>query len=378
VLFRSSRNEGLQALLEAIELQGIGREQIGFPAAAAAFRQGDPEQARRILQVEGPEIDPLRWHWLMARIADSLGEADLAFAEAVAMNRSEIETDRWLGRGKRHLEFIRGLADTVTSEWASGLETLGSDGRRTPAFLVGFPRSGTTLMDTFLMGHPDTAVLEEIPLVNAAQKFLGEFAALPARSPEELDKARDAYFEALGQHVDPAFRGLVVDKLPLNMLAVPYLYSMFPEARFVFAQRHPCDAVLSCFMQAFSMNDSMACFLDLDTAANFYDAAMRLWMRSRETIPINVHTLVYEELIVDPEAALRPLIDFLELEWSDELLDHRATAKARSAIGTPSYNQVTQQLMRSPTGRWKRYEKQLAPVLPTLLPWADRLGYGNN
>ena len=234
---------------------------------------------------------------------------------------------------------------------------------------------GTTLLDTFLLGHPDTAVLEEVPLVNAAQGVLGDMLDLPARSEAELRRGRDAYFEELRDHVDPAFSGLVVDKLPLNMLAVPYLYSLFPKARFIFAQRHPCDCVLSCFMQGFAMNDSMACFLDIEMAAHYYDAAMSLWTRSKEVVPIAVRTVVYEELVVEPEAQLRPLVEFLGLEWREELLDHRATAKARSGIGTPSYNQVTQPLSRAPSGRWKRYAKQLEPVLPILLPWAERLGY---
>jgi len=81
--------------------------------------------------------------------------------------------------------------------------------------------------------------------------------------------------------------------------------------------------------------------------------------------------------VVDPEAALRPLIDFLGLEWRPELLDHRSTAKARGAIITPSYDQVVQPLSKAPSGRWRRYEKQLGPVLPVLLPWAERLGYTN-
>jgi hypothetical protein len=92
-------------------------------------------------------------------------------------------------------------------------------------------------------------------------------------------------------------------------------------------------------------------------------------------LQIRVHTVVYEELVVDAEAVLRPAIEFLGLHWKPELLDHRATAKARGRINTPSYNQVTQPLTRAASGRWRRYEKQLAPVLPVLLPWAERLGY---
>ena len=74
-------------------------------------------------------------------------------------------------------------------------------------------------------------------------------------------------------------------------------------------------------------------------------------------------------------ARCRPLIDFLGLDWRAELLDHRSTAKARGAIITPSYDQVVEPLSKAPSGRWRRYEGQLEPVLPLLLPWAERLGY---
>jgi len=192
-----------------------------------------------------------------------------------------------------------------------------------------------------------------------------------------LRKARAAYFAELDKQVDPAFPGLVVDKLPLNMLALPFLYAVFPDAPVVFAKRHPCDSVLSCFMQGFALNDSMACFLDIRDAADFYDAAMTVWTNSCDALPARVHTSVYEELVTDPEASLRPVIEHLGLEWRRKLLDHRATAEHRGAISTPSYDQVIKPLNRRSIGRWRRYEKQLEPVLPVLLPWAERLGYGD-
>jgi hypothetical protein len=161
------------------------------------------------------------------------------------------------------------------------------------------------------------------------------------------------------------------------MLTVPIIHSLFPQARFIFAQRHPCDVVLSCFMQVFVLNFSMASFLDIVDAADFYDVAMTVWTRSCAALPIRVHTVLYEELVADPETTLRPTIEFLGLEWQPELLDYRATAKSRGRINTPSYNQVTEPLSKVPSGRWRRYEKQLAPVLPVLLPWAQRLGYSD-
>src|SRR5204863_7301423 len=125
------------------------------------------------------------------------------------------------------------------------------------------------------------------------------------------------------------------------------------------------------------MNDAMACFLGIADAADLYDAVMTVFTRSRDLIPLATHTLVYEQLVADPEAALMPLIDFLGLEWRDELLDHQATARGRGAILTPSYDQVVQPLSAAPSGRWRRYKSELQPVLPVLLPWAERLGYAD-
>lgn len=377
LLERTNRIDALRKLLADAEAAGVDREQLAYPAAALALRDGDAQEAKRLLEKDRPFPDPLRGHRLMARIAEALGDSATAFAEAEAMNQSATDRHKWLPRGPAYIKSVRAVADAVTPAWAARIRPLEPPARRSPAFLVGFPRSGTTLLDTFLMGHPGAFVLEEIPLLTEAQKTLGEGPDLPERSRAELKKSRDAYFAELDRHIPDGFDGLVIDKLPLNMLAPRFIHMLFPDAKFIFAQRHPCDSVLSCFMQPFALTDSMACFLELETAADFYDAAMTLWARCEELLPLEVHRLVYEELVADPEQALRPLVNFLGLEWRGELLDHRATAKARGTISTPSYDQVVQPINTRASGRWRRYEKQLEPVLPVLLPWARRLGYSD-
>jgi Flp pilus assembly protein TadD len=375
LLERTNRMDALATLLEVAESLGILRSKIGYPAAAAALRSGRPEEAEQLLLSEPPDSNPIRWHGLMARIADALDDPQRAFDEAGRMHRSVADHDGWRARAQRHVAAVGQLSQTITRDWATGLSAVPRGSRSSPAFLVGFPRSGTTLLDTFLMGHPDVQVLEEEPLLDRALASLGDVANLPARSPAELLSAREAYFAALDRHLPPGFGGLVVDKLPLNLLATPLIHCLFPDAPIVFAQRHPCDVVLSCFMQAFALNDSMACFLDLETAANFYDAAMTVWLNSRECLPLRSHTCVYESLIIDPEAVLQPLIAFLQLEWQDRLLDHQSTARNRPSISTPSYHQVTRPLTQAPSGRWRRYQRQLEPALPRLTSWATRLGY---
>ena len=375
LLERTNRIDALRELLEQAAEAGIGREQLSYLWAAVALRDGRPGEARDLLALDPGGADPERWHRLRARAADALGDVDAAFAESQAMKRSVHDFEGWRQRGAAHRQSIRRLAAVITPAWVESLAGLAPGKRRRPAFLVGFPRSGTTLLDTFLMGHPDTAVLEELPMLEAAKKVVGDVTALAGCSEATLERARAAYFVELDRHVEPGFDGLVVDKLPLNMLGGPLIHSLFPEAPIIFAQRHPCDAVLSGFMQSFVMNDAMACFLDVADAADLYDAAMTVWTLSRDLLPLSVQTLVYEELVSDPAGALRPLVEFLGLEWSEDMLDHRTTAKERGAIMTPSYDQVSQPLTRAPVGRWRRYEVQLATVLPVLLPWAKKLGY---
>ena len=375
LLERSNRMELLRKLLADAEAVGMGRERFAYPGAALALHDGDPATAKALLEGAPPDVDPSRGHWLMARIHDALNEPAAAFAEAVKMNRSIADRDAWLARGRDYVAAVRAVAEVATPEWAAKVRPLDPPERASPAFLVGFPRSGTTLLDTFLMGHPDSMVLEEVPLLTAAQRALGDGPDLPDRSPAEIEGAREAYFAAMDEHVPKGFGGLVIDKFPLNLLAPRFIHTLFPGAKLIFAQRHPCDCVLSCFMQAFALNDSMASFLEIESAADFYDAAMSLWTRCTDVLPLTVHRIVYEDLVMDPEASLKPLVDFLGLDWRTELLDHRSTAKARGTINTPSYAQVTQPLSRRASGRWKRYREQLEPVLPILLPWAERLGY---
>jgi tetratricopeptide (TPR) repeat protein len=377
LLERTSRMDALRRLLADAEKLGIGREQLSYPAAAIALRDGDSVEAKRLLESEEPTRDPVRHFRLLAKILDTSGDYAGAFNAAISMNRAVPDFAAWTGKGSDYRRRVRTLAETVDAAWAARLRPLQPGPRRSPAFLVGFPRSGTTLLDTFLMGHPDTQVLEEFHMLGAAETVLGNVAHLPDRSPDQLDQARRAYFAELDRHVDGDFAGLVVDKLPLNMLGLPVIYSLFPDAKVIFAQRHPCDCVLSGFMQSFTLNDAMACFLTIEGAAELYDVAMQMFCAGRDGLPLAVHRLVYEQLVANPEAELRPLIGFLGLEWRPELLDHRATAKARGAIITPSYDQVVQPLTKAPSGRWRRYAEQLEPVLPTLLPWARQLGYEN-
>ena len=187
---------------------------------------------------------------------------------------------------------------------------------------------------------------------------------------------RDVYFNELKMHLDQDDAGkLIVDKFPLNIVDIGIIHRVFPDAKFILALRHPCDCVLSCFMQTFKLNDAMANFLSLDQSARLYAAVMELWSIYRQKLNLNVHVLKYEDLVEDFDGTCKSLISFLGLEWDDNLRNYQKTALDRSSIKTPSYNQVTQPLYKQASGRWINYRKQMQPVLPVLRPWIEAFGY---
>lgn len=379
-LERTNRVDELERLLAKASEAGIGEDRLNYLRAVLARRHGRLEEARDLLLASDPGQDPIRWHALRAKIADALDDPGEAFAAATAMNQAAVaqtvgdgDPKAWHRETEDYRAELHALARRITPEWARSIPRLEEVPAQRLSFLLGFPRSGTTLLDTFLMGHPEVEVLEEKQLVGQAAEVAGGSAGLAQASKALLAKARKTYFDALHEHVAPDFGGLVVDKFPLDMAAAPVIEAMFPSAPMIFAQRHPCDVVLSGFMQPIGVVN----FSNIEAAADYYDAMMSIWTAARSAMDLKVHTVVYEELVRDPEAVLRPTIAFLGLEWDDRILDHRRTARARGTIVTPSYDQVTEPVSTRPSGRWKRYRKQLEPVLPTLLPWAERLGYSN-
>lgn len=366
---RTNQLDALGTLLEQAVERGIG-ERLTFLRSLHRYRQGQIGEARELLSQSSPARDPVRWHRLRANIADREGDAATAFAASVEVNRLTNDFEAWRDRARRFRSRLRDLAESISSGNIPKLAGIGSSGERVPAFIVGFPRSGTTLLDTFLMGHSSITVIEEKEILRQVTHGMG---ALPGAAA--LERARSEYLRLLAKEAASGPSTCLIDKDPLNMLAPHLIAAMFPQSPIIFVQRHPCDAVLSCFMQSFMPNLGMANFLDLSDAADFYDAAMTLWTAANAKLPLNVHTVVYEHLVHHPEPNLRAAVKFLGLDWQDKLLDHRATAAARGAIMNTSYNQVTEKLNVAAIGRWRRYEAQLHEVLPTLLPWAKRLGY---
>jgi Sulfotransferase family len=165
-----------------------------------------------------------------------------------------------------------------------------------------------------------------------------------------------------------------VDKMPLNTIDVGLIHRLFPRARILLALRHPCDVVLSGFMQAMKPNAAMVLFDSLASTARFYAQVMGLWLQYREVLPLSVLTVRYEDLVADLPGETRRILEFLDLPWDDAVLGYAEHARTR-AIATPSYHQVVQPIYWRSVGRWRNYADAFENVLPVLQPFVDAFGY---
>jgi hypothetical protein len=246
------------------------------------------------------------------------------------------------------------------------------------AFLIGFPRSGTTLLEKALAGHPAIVSLEEIDHLSAAtpgwldnDAALRRLATLDAATAEV---ARAQYWRRVEASVPGGVAGrTVVDKLPLHSVALPVIAKLFPDAKILLALRDPRDVVLSCFRRRFQINAAMFEFLTLDGAAAYYDQVMRLVQRCREIMPLAMREVRHETLVRDFDAEVGAVLAFLGLDWDPAVRDFAARIGGR--FRTPSDVQLTRGLTDSGIGQWCRYAVHLAPVLPVLAPWVERFGY---
>ncbi|MBT4940956.1 MAG: hypothetical protein HON14_17585 [Rhodospirillaceae bacterium] len=371
---------------EALQAFPEGHPEISFRSAQLLSSQKNLEEARatleKILPDELPANLQLSYFVLLGKTYEGLGLFDQAFRQYEAQNAAvrnsslvqKYDADLFLESVR---ELSQGWKSKTSPIWSETIEAVDTN----LAFLIGFPRSGTTLLDTILRGHREIVVVEEQPMVNAMVDKLGHPATLDVvtqMQEAEIVSLRKVYFEELAKHYDASDHvKLIVDKLPLNIRDIGLIHRCFPSAKFILALRHPSDCVLSCFMQNFTLNNAMANFLTLEQSATLYAEIMQLWQFYRKTLSLEIGELKYEDLIEDIKGTCLPLIEFLDLEWDDKLLDYQQTAQARSAINTPSYAQVFQPLYKELHGRWEKYIEHMQLVQPLLQPWIKEFGYSS-
>lgn len=372
----NNRTDELTAIVRQAEDRGIGSQSLNFMRALDHRRARRFAEGLAAMEQVPEDLESARRAHLMGQLLEGVGRYDEAMESYARMNAFLVEEiPQGEARGAEYREAIRARRDSLSKAWVDGWrQELERDSRPSPVFLVGFPRSGTTLLDTMLMGHPSIEVLEEEPTLHEAFRTINH-NDLPNATDEQIRTARDGYFATAASLTQLKPGNLLIDKNPLAMNALPYIRRLFPDARIILALRHPCDCVLSCYVTNFNLNDGMASFTQLDTAAELYDLSFSYFERAQELMPMPTHKVVYENVVADRARELRALFEFLELDWHDAVLDHQSTAMNRGRIKTASYAQVVEPIYKRSAGRWQNFRKHLDPVMPVLGPWAEKFGY---
>ena len=194
-------------------------------------------------------------------------------------------------------------------------------------------------------------------------------------SSADIERARRVYAREVERHLGVEPQGLVLDKLPMRILQLPLLLRMFPSAPVLLMVRHPCDVVLSNFMQQYAPNEAFIHFDTLEASARTYDRVMRVWWSMRDAFGPIAHTVRYESLVIQPELELHHACQALGVVFDPATLEVDRRLAGRGRIQTNSYQQVAEPIYRRAAGRWASYRGYFEPLRDWLEPHVVRWGY---
>lgn len=403
LLEMTNQLDGAAEMLEKAKARFPSSFSIAATEAKLLRRAGKNAEALAVMEPLAPKIkgnspQGVSFFFELGQLYDRADKADEAFDCFVRANACQAATPEAQAIDKKIYTVIAArLKKDYTPELARPNPAAPPEDVPSPVFLVGSPRSGTTLLDQILSGHPGIYVAEEKPAVSAMGEYMrkkyggtAQSVAQPQMSidiwgdpnypsaiarlqPDDIAEMRRIFFHEHG--VELSNNRILIDKLPINLMHAGLIHAVFPRSKFILALRHPCDCVLSCFMQAFALNAAMARFLDIEDGARFYDEMFSVWEHTAKTALLDSHAIRYEDVVSDFRPTVKSLLDFLGLEWNDAVLEYDRTARSKERINTPSYHQVTEKIYTRASGRWLRYREHMKPVLDILAPHAERYGY---
>ena len=349
-------------------------------------READKAEARlrRLLESRLKSDDRTRSLTLLGDALDRLdrrSEAFDAWSEAQRLFRLDFESifapaaDR--PGHRRFIEIITEQVERAPAFSPAPAEPVPGEAA-IHVFLLGYPRSGTTLVENVLASAPGTIALEERETFAGIDPVLlpnsGLMPDLDALEPGLAAVLRARYWDQVERLAGENAAGQTfVDMNPFNGVKLPVIARLFPKARILIMRRDPRDVVLSCFRINFIASPGTFALSDLEEAARHYDAMMRLTELCRERLPLAFHEVRYDRLVADFECEVRAMAEFVGLEWTEDFRSFDKTARTRG-VRTASATQVRQGLYDG-GGKWRRYEAQLAPVLPILQPWVEKIGF---
>jgi tetratricopeptide (TPR) repeat protein len=362
--------------------------------ATFALREKDPKRARELLQrlIDAFEASPAAkltpWrsgdlYSSMAKMYDKEGNIDAAMAALETSHARQLtlacqSVPELLKPDAPPLYLGMHMVDAeMRAQWP---EYPAPSMLQSPIFVVGFPRSGTTMLEQMLDAHPQLQSMDERAFFSNLIDYMSEFGCeypkdLGKLTAEQCEELRRIYWKSTEQ-VAPRTEGQrLVDKNPLQMLRLPLISRLFPNAPIIMALRHPCDSILSNYMQHFTSNSFAVLCSSLKRLAQGYVNAMNAWIRHSEVLKPHVIHSRYEDLLDDFPGNIRRIADFLELDDASPMARFDQHARDKGFISTPSYAQVIEPPNKKAVGRWRRYHRYFEPILPILEPMMKHWGY---
>ncbi|MFG0329085.1 MAG: sulfotransferase [Phycisphaerales bacterium] len=327
-----------------------------------------------------------RLRYELGAALERLGAADDAFIAFRDAGRLTISTPEAQALDRTELtRLIDAHSTALTKDRLDAWRRRGAEASfelAPPIFLIGFHRSGTTLLEQMLAARPGLVSSGEAPALHQVHHGLHRgrsvtegLETLDTLSADDLNRWRREYFTLMAKHTGyDSSAGRLLDKQPLNTVYLALIAALFPDAKVVMTLRDPRDVCLSCFMQDFRLDNASVHMTSLDGAAALYAKVMQYWMSVQARWSLDTLVVRYEDFVRLPETEGRRLFDFLNLEWSDDATQFQEIARDR-VIATPSYEAVTQAINTKAIGRWRRYRDHMAPALERLQPFVESFGY---
>ncbi|MFL6591596.1 MAG: sulfotransferase [Luteimonas sp.] len=389
---RTNRIDSARALLERVRSQAPHGDpdleaDLLTAEAALAMRAKDFARARErtlaMLSLELPAPARANAYFTLASVADKEGDVELAMKMLSEAHSIQLRLGTEIAPeiADSDEDPLRIAAKYMGPEQAEfDADRAAPSARQSPVFIVGFPRSGTTMLEQMLDAHPRFTSMDEQPILQSCierMKSLGfEYPyELGRLDPPGLSLLREVYWSEVAKVAPPSDGKRLVDKNPLNLLRLPMIHRLFPNAKIILALRHPCDVILSCYMQNFRSPAFMLLCSSLPRLGRSYSNSMQSWIHHQELLGPDVLTLRYEDTVSDFPAQVDRIADFLDIEERRHLEDFSAHAARKGYISTPSYSQVIEPVNTKAVGRWHAYKQWFEPVLPILQPVADHWGY---
>lgn len=389
---RFNRLDEAESVLAAMARTGAAlspaqRSEVEHTRAALALRRKSAAQARDLLESAGPRNEEDAAHYFqLASAYDKLGEVEAAMRSLDEAHRRVA----WLRQFDSPEYFAPDApalllnAPRVTREqYERWPEYIAPEAKDSPVFVVGFPRSGTTLLEQMLDAHPQLQSMDENPFFNYLADILRRHDPrilddLSVLRQYDCDELRKRYNMLVAGRIPRRWDAVLVDKNPLNMRWLPLIHRLFPKAHFILALRHPCDVLLSCYMQDFRSSGLAAACTSLERLAHAYVETMTSWLHDVNILQPTLLVSRYEELVSNFPQQVTRIAQFLELPDASPMLSFNQHAFNKGYIGTPSYSQVIEPVNRKAMGRWLTYREYLQPILPIIEPMVQHWGYSTD